>query len=69
MTDARGIPETDLLTGMKAIAGALGMTKRQAYHLHETGEIPTFRMGGKIYARRSTLAKHFEAQEQAAQRG
>lgn len=66
MSDTRQIPETDLLTGMKAIAGALGMTKRQAYHLHETGEIPTFRMGGKIYARRSTLAKHFAEQEAAA---
>ena len=49
----------DLLTGVQAIADAIGMTKRQAYHLHEHGELPTFKMRGKVYARRSTLAKHF----------
>lgn len=66
MSDATALPETDLLTGIQAIANAIGMTKRQAYHLHETGELPTFKMGGKVYARRSTLAKHFAAQEAAA---
>lgn len=69
MTDAQSVPTADLLTGIQAIADAIGMTKRQAYHLHETGEIPTFKMGGKVFARRSTLAKHFAAQEAAARKG
>ena len=69
MTDDPPAPATDLLMGMEAIAAAIGMTKRQAYHLHETGELPTFKMGGKVYARRSTLAKHFAAQEAAARAG
>ncbi|MEH3121104.1 MAG: DNA-binding protein [Sphingomonas phyllosphaerae] len=69
MTDAPPNRETDLLTGIQAIADAIGITKRQAYHLHETGELPTFKMGGKVYARRSTLAKHFAEQEAAARNG
>jgi len=68
MTDAQRLPETDLLTGIKSIADAMGITKRQAYHLHESGDLPTFKMGGKVYARRSTLAKHFAEQEAAAAR-
>jgi len=68
MSDAPTLPETDLLTGVAAIAAAIGMTKRQAYHLHESGELPTFKMGGKVYARRSTLARHFADQEAAAAR-
>ena len=63
MTDAI---QTDLLTGVEAIAAHLGMTRRQVYHLHETGELPTFKLGAKVCARRSTLAKHFAAQEAAA---
>ncbi|GLV21985.1 hypothetical protein TomMM35A_18380 [Sphingobium sp. TomMM35A] len=56
----------DLLTGIAAIAAHLGWTERQVIHQHETKTIPTFKIGGKVCARRSTLAKHFEAQERAA---
>lgn len=51
----------DLLTGLSAIANHLGWTVRAARHRHEQGELPTFTMGAgrTVYARRSTLAKHF----------
>ena len=55
----------DLLTGVQAIALHLNMSRRQVYHLHENGELPTFKLGAKVCARRSTLAKHFAAQEAA----
>ena len=58
--------ETDLLYGVAAIAAHLQMTEKQVYHLHDQRHIPTFKIGGKVCARRSTLAKHFEAQEAAA---
>lgn len=66
MNDARALPETDLLYGVPAIAAHLSMTQPQVYHLHTKGELPTFKIGGKVCARRSTLAKHFAAQEAAA---
>jgi len=61
-------PETDLLYGVPAIASHLAMTAKQVYHLHDQGNLPTFKIGGKVCARRSTLAKHFAAQEAAAAR-
>lgn len=61
--------ETDLLHGLPAIARHLGMKYRQAAYLHEQGELPTFKIGKIVCARRSTLAKHFAAQERAAQAG
>jgi Phage Terminase len=49
----------DLLYGVQAIAGFLGLTRHQAQHRIDEGNIPTFRMGGRtrgtICARRSTL--------------
>lgn len=69
MSDATGNAETDLLYGVEQIADHLKMTRRQVYHLHDQGHLPTFKIGGKVCARRSTLAKHFAAQEAAAARG
>ena len=68
MGDAQTPHENDLLTGMEQIATHLGWTVRATRHRHENGELPTFTMGtGRtVYARRSTLAKHFAAQEAAA---
>lgn len=66
MDDARNEGSVDLLYGMDAIAAHLGMTKRSALHMHEKGELPTFKMGRTVCARRSTLAKHFAAQEALA---
>lgn len=56
----------DLLTGVAGIAAHLGWTERQVLHQHEKGLIPTFKQGRLVCARRSTLAKHFAAQEAAA---
>ncbi|HEX7853831.1 MAG TPA: phage terminase large subunit family protein [Sphingobium sp.] len=56
----------DLLYGMEAIGSEIGLTARQVEHLVSLGELPTFKMGRTVCARRSTLAKHFAAQEAAA---
>lgn len=66
MNDARNEPQTDLLYGLVAIGNAIGLGARQVQHLHDKGELPTFKMGRTVCARRSTLAKHFAAQEAAA---
>lgn len=47
----------DLLIGAKAIGQALGITRRQVFHLIEKQLIPTFRLGASVAARRSTLMK------------
>lgn len=60
----------DILRGAEAIQGFLGFEKRsQIYHYVATGEIPVFRIGNTICARKSTLLKWIEQQEQAAQAG
>ncbi|MCT8003282.1 helix-turn-helix domain-containing protein [Sphingomonas sanguinis] len=69
MSDAQPMSETDLLYGVDQIAEHLKMTRRQVYHLHDQGHLPTFKIGGKVCARRSTLAKHFAAQEAAQKVG
>ena len=63
--------EGDLLEGAEAIAAALyGADKakakrRRVFYMHEKKLLPTFSMGSVICARRSTLAKFLEQQEQA----
>lgn len=69
MNDVSQTDESDLLYGVDQIAEHLKMKRRQVYHLHDQGNLPTFKIGGKVCARRSTLAKHFEAQERAAREG
>jgi hypothetical protein len=71
MNDASADAAADLLTGCDDIAKHLGWTVRQVKHRVEKGELPTFTLGNgrTIYARRSTLAAHFAAQEQAARSG
>lgn len=63
MSDAQ---ESDLLYGLEAIGKELGLGARQVQHLHDKGDLPTFKMGRTVCARRSTLAAHFAAQEDAA---
>lgn len=58
----------DLLYGLAAIGEHLGLTARQVESQIAKGELPTFKMGRTVCARRSTLAKHFAAQEAAASR-
>lgn len=66
MSDQTDVAGSDLLYGVPAIAAHLRMTAKQVYHLNDQGHLPTFKIGGKVCARRSTLADHFAAQEAAA---
>jgi predicted DNA-binding transcriptional regulator AlpA len=47
--------ERDLLMGAIAIADFLGITRRQAYRLIHDDIIPSFKLGGTVAARRSSL--------------
>lgn len=66
MTNNRSEFFEDVLDGAKAIGSFIGLTDRQVFHAVERGHLPVVRLGTKIMARRSTLLKWFEAQEQAA---
>lgn len=65
MKDDKNATGADLLYGMEAIGAHIGLTARQVEHLAAQGELPTFKLGRIVCARRSTLAKHFAAQEAA----
>lgn len=56
-------PQADLLYGMAAIGKHVGLTARQVEHIVARGELPVFKVGRIICARRSTLAAHFAEQE------
>lgn len=59
---------TDLLTGAAEIAIFLfgdAKHKRRVYHLVEKGGLPVVRLGNIITARRSTLRRFWDGQEQA----
>lgn len=58
------LDQADLLHGMPAIAAFLGLNERQARHLDATNDMPTFRLGGRICARRSTLRTWLASLEQ-----
>ncbi|MFC3074971.1 helix-turn-helix domain-containing protein [Shinella pollutisoli] len=55
--------EKDLLMGADAIAAFLGVTRRQVYRLVYDGIIPSFKLGGTVAARRSSLTKWMETIE------
>jgi excisionase family DNA binding protein len=50
-TDHAGL----LLYGASAIAKFLGLTERQVRHRVADGELPTFKIGGTVCARRASL--------------
>lgn len=56
----------DLLLGADAIATFLGITRRQVYRLVYDSVIPSFKAGGTVAARKSSLLKWMDAQEQRA---
>jgi hypothetical protein len=60
--------DADLLYGIGNIAEALNIRSRQAYHLHETSKLPTFKIGGKVCARLSTIRSWLAEQEAATAR-
>jgi hypothetical protein len=59
----------DLLIGAGEIAKFLygnPRRRRAVYHLYETGGLPTFKLGGQLCARKSTLVGFVKAREGAA---
>ena len=56
----------DLLYGGAAIADERGETLRRTYYLLLTGQIPAFKLGGRWYARRSSLRAQIERLEREA---
>lgn len=46
---------SDLLAGVPAIAQHLGKTERATYHLIYNNQIPHFKIGSRIHARKSQL--------------
>lgn len=51
----------DLLRGMPQISNFLGITERAGYHMSEKQQIPVFRIGATICARRTELAAALRA--------
>jgi predicted DNA-binding transcriptional regulator AlpA len=58
--------DSTLLMGAAAIAAHLGITRRQAYRLVYDTDLPTFRLGGTVAARKASLAAWIADQERAA---
>ena len=56
----------DLLVGGEAIADFIGWNRRRVFHLAEKGELPIFKIGGVLHARKSTLVRWIEAKEAAS---
>lgn len=54
MNDNENRP-ADLLYGVPAIAEYLNMKDQQVYHLAAIGRLPTFKVGRKVCARKSSL--------------
>lgn len=57
MMDEKTEQVGELLIGAGAIAKALGITARQVYKLIYADQLPHFKLGGSVAARRSTLEK------------
>lgn len=55
----------DLLMGAPAIARFLGVSQRQVYRLVYDKIAPSFKLGGTVAARRSTLTAWLAEQERA----
>lgn len=53
----------DLLLGGDAIASYLGITRRQTYRLVYDNIIPSFKAGGTVAARKSSLDRWMDEQE------
>lgn len=51
----------DLLSGVQSIADYIGQDKQAAQRLISKGEIPAFKKGGKIFARRSEIERAFRS--------
>lgn len=52
--------QTDVLNGTPEIAEFLGVSRRRAYYLCETRQIPAGKMGRRWVARKSRLLEHID---------
>lgn len=52
----------DLIKGAKAAAAYCGLSPRIIYHLASSGELPTIKMGGGLYFRKSELDAAFRSE-------
>lgn len=52
--------ELGVIWGAKAIADALGRTRRQTFHMLESGALPARKVGGRWAVTRRALQAHFE---------
>lgn len=52
-----------VLYGAAEIAQFTGLSVRKVFYLHETGHLPTFKLGGKICMRPATWLAHVERLE------
>ena len=59
----------DMLWGVKEIARFLGCTEKAVSHMHLRGQLPTFRHGGRVCARRSTLVADVQGRERLGSPG
>lgn len=50
----------DLIWGAEAIAKAIHRTRRQTFHLLETGQLPARKSGGQWVVSRRRLQQYFE---------
>ena len=55
-----------LIIGANAIADFLGITRRQVYRLVYDEVIPSFKCGGTVSARKSSLTRWMAEQERVA---
>ena len=53
----------DLLMGAEKIAIFLGIPRRQIYYLSSTTDLPCFKIGSALCARKSRIVSWIEAQE------
>lgn len=56
----------DLLYGVPAMAAYLGLSEKQLRHRIEAGSIPSFKIGGTVCARRSSINEWLAEQEAKA---
>ncbi len=59
----------DLLRGADQIAAFTGTTRRQVYHLAHTSQLPVFKIGSILCARKSRIIAWIEHQEAEAIKG
>jgi hypothetical protein len=67
MTQCESLKD-DLLVGAKAIGDFIGKDSRQVFHMVSHGQLPAFKLGAVIHARKSSLRQHIAELEAASLR-